>query len=150
LFVLSASDLIELGVAAHEHSAKIEPLAEPRPAATASGTALALEDVAAALSLAVQPADPKEPEKMLVSLPPEPEQERRGMAKFLFSAKDVTGLLSISRMTLHRLTANGDLAYVRIGSRIGFRREDIEEFLRLRARPARKQRSWAQTAGGAK
>ena len=59
-------------------------------------------------------------------------------AKGVFTEKQASEMLHVSIKTLYNLRESGKLSYVRIGSRVLYRRRDIEEFLESQARPAKK------------
>ncbi len=53
--------------------------------------------------------------------------------KVVFSTKEAAAYLSISLATLFRLTRAGELAHVRMGRILRYRREDLDSFLTARS-----------------
>ena len=47
----------------------------------------------------------------------------------LADIREATAALRISRQTLRRKMRSGEIAYVRIGDRVLFRQEDLDEFV---------------------
>ena len=56
----------------------------------------------------------------------------------LLRIEEATAYLKLSRTTLHRLVSAGQLAAVRIGGRVLFRRETLDTFIKKNERPARR------------
>ena len=56
----------------------------------------------------------------------------------VYTEKQASEILHITRMTLYNLRESGKLSYVRIGSRTLYRERDLEEFLESQTRPAKK------------
>ncbi len=53
------------------------------------------------------------------------------------TAREVAQLLGVNRATVYKLAAAGELAHLRIGGAVRFRRDDVEAYLRRVYRPAR-------------
>ena len=57
------------------------------------------------------------------------EAQRKGTLRSLYSVDDVASLLSVSRKTVYRLTQRGELVPSRVGERLRFRPNEIDEYL---------------------
>ncbi len=57
----------------------------------------------------------------------------------LIAEKEAAKLLGISRLTLLRQRKGGEISFVRIGSRVLYRRTDLDHFVERRRRPTAKR-----------
>jgi len=61
-------------------------------------------------------------------------------AKEVLTEKQAQEFLHVSRITLYNLRESGKLSYMRIGSRVLYRRRDLDEYLESQLRPATAKR----------
>lgn len=59
-------------------------------------------------------------------------------AKEVFTDKEASEFLHVSRSTLYNLREAGKLSFVRVGSTVRYRRRDLDEYLESQVRPAKK------------